>query len=82
MKRDVSGFVTKCLVCQRVKEEHQVPSRLLQPIRIPEWKWDRITMDFVVRLPLIGRESRLSLGHSGPIDQVSSLPTSENQLFT
>ena len=33
MKRDVSEFVTKCLVCQRVKAEHQVPSRLLQPIR-------------------------------------------------
>ena len=37
MKRDVSEFVTKCLVCQRVKAEHQVPSGLLQPIRIPEW---------------------------------------------
>ena len=56
MKRDVSEFVTKCLVCQRVKAEHQVPSGLLQPIRIPEWKWDRITMDFVVGLPLTGRK--------------------------
>ena len=56
MKRDVSKFVTKCLVCQRVKAEHQVPSGLLQPIRILEWKWDRITMDFVVRLPLTGRK--------------------------
>ena len=56
MKRDVSEFVTKCLVCQKVKAEHQVPSGLLQPIRILEWKWDRITMDFVVRLPLIGRK--------------------------
>ena len=36
MKRDVSEFVTKCLVCQKVKAEHQVPSGLLQPIRIPE----------------------------------------------
>ena len=40
MIRDVSEFVTKCLVCPRVKAEHQVPSRLLQPIKIPEWKWD------------------------------------------
>ena len=55
MKRDISEFVTKCLVCQRVKAEHQVPSGLLQSIRIPEWKWDRITMDFVVGLPLTGR---------------------------
>ena len=52
MKRDVSEFVTKCLVCQRVKAKHRVPSGLLQPIRISEWKWDRITMDFVVGLPL------------------------------
>ena len=56
MKIDVSEFVTKCLVCQRVKAEHQVPSGLLQPIRIPEWKWDRITMDFVVGLPLTWRK--------------------------
>ena len=40
MKRDVLEFVTKCMVCQKVKAEHQVPSGLLQPIRIPEWKWD------------------------------------------
>ena len=56
MKRDVSEFVTKCLVCQRVKVEHQVPSGLLQLIKIPEWKWDRITMDFVFGLPLTGRK--------------------------
>ena len=40
MKRDVSEFVTKCIVCQKVKVEHRVPSGLLQPIKIPEWKWD------------------------------------------
>ena len=40
MKRDVSEFVTNYMVCQKVKAEHQVPSGLLQPIRIPEWKWD------------------------------------------
>ena len=56
MKRDVSKFVTKCMVCQKVKAEHQVPSGLLQPIRIPECKWDQITMDFVVGLPLTGRK--------------------------
>ena len=56
MKRDVTEFVTKCMVCQRVKAEHHVPSGLLQPIRISEWKWDRITMDFVVGLPSTGRK--------------------------
>ena len=38
MKKDVSDFVTKCMVCQRVQAKHQVPSGLLQPIRIPRWK--------------------------------------------
>ena len=52
MKRDISKFVSRCLVCQQVKAEHQVPSGLLQPIRIPEWKWDGIAMDFVSGLPL------------------------------
>ena len=56
MKRDVSEFVTKCMVCQKVKAEHQVPSGLLQPIKIPEWKWDQIKMDFVVGLPVTGRK--------------------------
>ena len=59
MKRDVSEFVTKRLMCQKVEIEHQVPSGLLQPIKIPQWKWDRITMDFMVRLPLTGRKRDL-----------------------
>ena len=52
MKRDVTNFVAKCMVCQQVKAEHQRPSGLLQPLPIPEWKWDEITMDFVMGLPL------------------------------
>ncbi len=47
MKKGTADYVTRCLTCQQVKAEHQVPSRLLQPISIPEWKWDRVTMDFV-----------------------------------
>ena len=47
MKRDVSEFMTKCMLCQKVKAEHQVPSGLLQPIKISKWKWDRITKDFI-----------------------------------
>ena len=35
MKRDVSIFVTKCMVCQKVKAEHQVPSGLLKPLKYP-----------------------------------------------
>lgn len=52
MKRDISDFVSKCLICQQVKAKHQVPSGLLQPIMIPEWKWNRVMIDFVSGLPL------------------------------
>ncbi|GJW01746.1 reverse transcriptase domain-containing protein [Tanacetum coccineum] len=34
-----------------VKAEHQRPSGLLVQPKIPEWKWDNITMDFVTKLP-------------------------------
>ncbi|CAA7014569.1 unnamed protein product [Microthlaspi erraticum] len=52
MKRDVADWVAKCNTCALVKAEHQVPGGLLQSLPIPEWKWDRITMDFVVGLPI------------------------------
>ena len=51
MKRDVAEYVSKCLTCQKVKAEHKHPAGELQPIELPEWKWDQITMDFVVGLP-------------------------------
>ena len=51
MKREVADWVSKCYVCQRVKAEHQRPSGLLQPLEIPEWKWEKIAMDFIVGLP-------------------------------
>ena len=52
MKRDVTEYVSKCLTCQQVKAEHQVPTGLLNPLLIPQWKWDNITMDFVLGFPL------------------------------
>ena len=51
MKKDVVRFVEKCLTCQQVKVEHQRPAGTLQPLEIPEWKWEQITMDFVSGLP-------------------------------
>nr|GEV45831.1 putative reverse transcriptase domain-containing protein [Tanacetum cinerariifolium] len=51
MKADITTYVSKCLTCAKVKAEHQRPSGLLVQPKIPEWKWDNITMDFVTKLP-------------------------------
>jgi hypothetical protein len=50
-KQDVTEYVALCDTCQRVKAEHQRPAGLLQPLNIPEWKWEEIGMDFMVGLP-------------------------------
>ncbi|WVZ53110.1 hypothetical protein U9M48_004096 [Paspalum notatum var. saurae] len=51
MRRVVAEYVAVCDTCQRVKAEHQRPAGLLQPLKIPEWKWEEISMDFIVGLP-------------------------------
>ncbi|GJS14328.1 putative reverse transcriptase domain-containing protein [Tanacetum coccineum] len=51
MKKDRAVYVSRCLTCLKVKAEHQRPFGLLQQPEIPEWKWERITMDFVTKLP-------------------------------
>ena len=51
LKRDVAKYVALCDTCQRVKAEHQRPVGLLQPMKIPEWKWEEVGMDFIVGLP-------------------------------
>jgi hypothetical protein len=55
MKADIVNFVARCLECQQVKVEHRQPTRLLQPHAIPESKWEVISMDFIVGLPLTAR---------------------------
>jgi hypothetical protein len=51
LKRDVDTYVALCDVCQRVKAGHQRPAELLQPLKVPELKWEEIGMDFIVGLP-------------------------------
>ncbi|GJV21289.1 reverse transcriptase domain-containing protein [Tanacetum coccineum] len=51
MKAIIAEYVGKCLTCFRVKAEYQKPSGLLVQLEIPMWKWERITIDFVIKLP-------------------------------
>jgi hypothetical protein len=51
MREDIVEYVARCDTCQRVKAEHQRSTGLLQPLEIPIWKWEDISMDFIVGLP-------------------------------
>lgn len=48
MKKDVAEIIYSCLTCQKSRIEYHKPSGLMQPLSIPEWNWDTISMDFVV----------------------------------
>ena len=47
MKREIAEHVAMCDSCRRIKAEHQRPAGLLQPLQIPQWKWDEIDMDSI-----------------------------------
>lgn len=47
MKEDVAKFVHSCLTCQKSKIEHQKSLCLMQPLNIPKWKCDNISVKFV-----------------------------------
>ncbi|GJY36312.1 putative reverse transcriptase domain-containing protein [Tanacetum coccineum] len=51
MKAKITTYVSKCLTCAKVKAQHQKPSGLLVQPKIPQWKWEKITIDFVTKLP-------------------------------
>eukprot|EP00253_Pinus_taeda_P015608 PITA_15608 len=57
MKKHVAEYLARCLECQQIKAEHQHPAGLLQPLPIPEWKWEVISMDFITGLPKTKRNN-------------------------
>ena len=59
MKADIVNYVARRLECQQVKAEHRHLAGLLQPHAIPESKWEVISMDFIVGLPLMTRRHDL-----------------------
>jgi hypothetical protein len=59
MKENIINYVVRCLECQQVNFEHRPPAGLLQPHSIQESKWEVISMDFIVGLPLTERRNDL-----------------------
>jgi hypothetical protein len=53
MKCEVGRYVSECDSCRKVKADYMKPRGLLQPLSIPEWKWDDISVDFIMGLPMM-----------------------------
>ena len=51
MKNEVVEYIARCVECQQVKVKHWHPAGLLQPLPIPNWKWEIISLDFITWLP-------------------------------
>jgi hypothetical protein len=51
MKKEIATYVARCDTCSRVKVVHLKPTRLLQCLSVLGWKWEEISMDFIVELP-------------------------------
>jgi hypothetical protein len=51
MKREITRYVSECDICQRINASHLKTAGILQPLPIPSWKWEDISMDFIVGLP-------------------------------
>jgi hypothetical protein len=60
MKREIAFYIARCDVCQHGKAEHQRPAGLLQPLKVPLWKWEEVKVDFITGLPTSNR------GHDSP----------------
>jgi hypothetical protein len=56
MKGEIAEYVSSCDTCQRIKASHLKTASQMQPLTIPAWKWDDISMDFIVGLPLTPRK--------------------------
>ena len=55
MKREIAEYIARCMECQKVKAEHRQLAGLLQPLPIPEWKWEVVRMDFITGFPRIAK---------------------------
>jgi hypothetical protein len=59
MKYETARYLSECDTYQKVKADYMKPGGLLQPLSIPDWKWDDISIDFTVGLPLAARKCNL-----------------------
>lgn len=52
LRADCNDYVRTCNTCQRNKPAHFKSVGLLQPLPVPEWRWESVSMDFITQLPV------------------------------
>jgi hypothetical protein len=91
MKKEIAQYVSECDTCQRIKASHLKSAGALQPLSIPSWKWDDISMDFIVGLPKNSRHHdsiwvivhRLTkVAHFLPVTPSIRLRSMQNSILT
>jgi hypothetical protein len=50
MKIEIARYLARCDTCRRVKAIHMKTAGPLQSLPIPTWKWEDISMDFIMGL--------------------------------
>jgi hypothetical protein len=56
MKHETTHYVSDCDTCRKVKADYMKPGGLLQLLSISEWKWNDISLDFIVGLSMTARK--------------------------
>jgi len=57
MSRYIEQYVSTCDLCLRTKPIRQAPVDELHPLQIPDLRWDMLSVDFVMELPLSSRHN-------------------------
>lgn len=72
MHKHIQHYISTCMKCQENKPSNQLPMGLLQPLPIPDRRWQQITMDFIVQLPVTrnGNDAIIVI-----VDKLSKLAT-------
>ena len=80
MMKEIAAYVSRCDTCCRVKAVHLKPVGLLQPLPVLGWKWEEISMDFIIGLPTTQKGNDFHLGDYGPSDKVYTFHSSSDSL--
>jgi hypothetical protein len=68
-RRDVNEYFAACASCEQNKAQFKEPAGLLQPMPIPEYPWQSVSMDLITHLPCTAR------GHTAIVVFVDRLTT-------